>query len=210
MLKKYKHISFDLDGTLVHTILEYRHKIVPIVVNKLGGNIKEYSSIDRFWFESGRDQIIKNEFNLEPQIFWELFRKIDTPIERSRHTTAYSDAEEAIKKLKADNKVISIITGAPHWIAEMEIKKLNDIRYDFYLSIFDSNFKEKPDPKSLFYVLKKLSLEPRDTLYVGNSNEDAYYAKNANVDFLYLERKEHEFDLSDYSIGKIQTLTEIV
>jgi phosphoglycolate phosphatase len=209
MINKYKHISFDLDGTLVHTVPEYRHRIVPVVVEKLGGKIKEIRSIDRFWFESGRDRIIKTEFNLEPNMFWSLFRKMDTPSHRSKHTTAYSDAERAIKKLKKQKKIISIITGAPRWIAEMEIGKLNDIGHDFYLSILDSGFKPKPDPSSFQHALNELSIRPHETLYIGNSNEDAYYAKNAGVDFLYLERKEHEFDLDDYSIGKIHTLDKL-
>jgi HAD superfamily hydrolase (TIGR01549 family) len=209
MIKKYKHISFDLDGTLVHTVPEYRHRIIPLVVNKLGGNIKEIHSIDKFWFESGRDQIIKNEFCLKPDIFWSLFREMDTPFERSEHTTAYPDAENAIKKLKKERKIISIITGAPHWIAEMEIRKLNDIGHDFYLSIHGGGFKPKPNPSSFRHALNELSLKPEETLYIGNSSEDAYYAKNAGVDFLYLERKEHEFDLRDYSIGTIHSLSEI-
>ena len=55
MLKKYKHIAFDLDGTLVHTVPEYRYKIVPEVVSQLGGTIDSVHSIDKFWFEGGRD-----------------------------------------------------------------------------------------------------------------------------------------------------------
>ncbi len=116
MLEKYKHISFDLDGTLVHTMPEYRHKIVPEVVKELGGVIQNKFSIDKFWFESGRD--------------------------------------------------------------EMEIQK-------------------------------KLTIQPNETVYVGNSNEDAYFAKNAGVDFIYLERKEHQFDLRDYAIATIHSLSEL-
>jgi phosphoglycolate phosphatase len=210
MLKKYKHISFDLDGTLVHTVPEYRRRIVPIVVNKLGGRINEPNIIDRFWFESGRDKLIRSEFKLDPHEFWDLFRKIDTPDERSKHTSAYPDAEEAIKKIKKKNKIVSIITGAPHWIAEMEIKKLNDIEHNLYLSIHGSGFKPKPDPLSFQHALDKLSAKPEETLYIGNSSEDAHYAKNTGVDFLYLERKEHKFDLREYSIGTIYSLSEIV
>jgi hypothetical protein len=124
--------------------------IVPDIVKTLNGTIREPHSVDKFWFESGRDKIIKEEFNLEPDVFWELFRKTDTPKKRSVHTDAYSDAERNIKRLKNENKIISIVTGAPHWIAEMEIGKLNDIEYDFYLSITDSNFKEKPNSESFF------------------------------------------------------------
>jgi len=209
MLDSYKHVSFDLDGTLVHTIPEYRHEIVPLVVKELGGAIGEKHSIDRFWFESNRDQIIRNDFGIEPSQFWALFRKVDSAEKRSAHTRAYDDAERTLRKLKQQNKIISIITGAPHHIAKMEIEKLNGAPYDFCLPIIDNSFTEKPDPKSFHYVLQKLSVGPNETVYIGNSNEDAYYAKNAGVDFVYLERREHQFNLKDYSIATIHSLDEI-
>lgn len=209
MLDSYKHIAFDLDGTLVHTVPEYRHKVIPQVVSALGGKIKQKHSINKFWFEAGRDAIIKNEFALKPEEFWKLFRKIDSPENRSANTWAYQDAEPALRSIKKQGKIISIITGAPHWIAQMEIKKLNGAPHDFYLSIADSEFVEKPDPKSFLFALKKLNITPQETLYIGNSNEDAHFAKNAGVDFLYLERKEHQFDLKDYAIGTIHSLDEL-
>lgn len=208
-LDRYRHLSFDLDGTLVHTIPEYRHKIVPKVVRDLGGTIRDGHSVDRFWFESGRDVIIRNDFGLEPTRFWSLFRSSDSLEERSAHTRAYEDAERTLRRLKEINKVISIITGAPHRIAQMEIEKLNRAPYDFYLSITDSEFSEKPGPKSFHYALEKLAVRPDETLYIGNSNEDAYYAKNAGVDFVYLERKEHRFDLRDYAVATIHSLDEL-
>lgn len=208
-LDKYRHIAFDLDGTLVHTVPEYRHRVVPMVVSALGGTVRDTRAVDRFWFESGRDEIIKNEFGLAPAAFWTLFRATDSAAERTLATVAYADAERALRRLKEMDKVISIITGAPHWIARMEIAKLNGAPHDFYLSITSSKFSEKPNPTSLYYALGELAVEPRETLYIGNSNEDAYYAKNAGVDFMYLERKEHQFDLKDYAVSTIRSLDEL-
>jgi len=209
MLSPYKHISFDLDGTLVHTVPEYRYKIVPMVVKELGGEINDRHHIDKFWFEAGRDEVIKNHFGLEPSAFWTLFRKTDSADKRSSHTHAYDDSERTLRKLKEMGKIISIITGAPHYLAQIEISKLNGAPHDFYLSITDSEFIEKPDPKSLIFSLEKLKMSPKETIYIGNSNEDAYFAKNAGVDFIYLERKEHQFDLKDYSIATIHSLDEL-
>ena len=209
MLSPYKHISFDLDGTLVHTVPEYRYEIVPRVVKELGGKIDDKRHIDKFWFESGRDEVIKNHFGLEPAAFWALFRKTDSADKRSPHTRAYDDAERTFRKLKSVGKIVSIITGAPHYLAQMEISKLNDAPYDFYLSVTDSEFIEKPNPESLLFVIEKLKFEPKETVYIGNSNEDAYFAKNAGVDFIYLERREHEFDLKDYSLATIHSLDEM-
>lgn len=209
MLNKYRHISFDLDGALVHTFPEYRYEIVPMVVEKLGGTIKDKHSIDRFWFESGRDEVIRNDFGLEPSRFWPFFREADSPEKRSSYIRAYDDAERTLRRLKQMNKIVSIITGAPHHIAQMEIEKLNGAPHDFYFSITDSEFTEKPNPKSFHYVLENLIVKPDETIYIGNSNEDAYYAKNAGVDFIHLDRKEHQFDLRDYVIATIHSLDEL-
>ena len=209
LLQQYKHISFDLDGTLVHTVAEYRHKVVPLVVEELGGAVKDPFYVDRFWFESGRDAIIREGFQVEPNAFWKLFRIKDTIQGRSDHTKAYPDAEPTVQRLNEENKLVSIVTGAPHWIAQMEIKKLNGVKYHYHLSIHDGGFKEKPDPKSLLFTLDKLNVLPKDTLYIGNSNEDAFFAKNAGVDFVYLERKEHPFDLKKYTLATIHSLDEL-
>lgn len=209
MLKKYKHIAFDLDGTLVHTTSEYRHQIIPIAVNQLGGKILNEHSIDRFWFESGRNKIIRDEFNIDPKLFWDLFRQIDSPENRSLHTYAYTDSGSCFERLRKMGKIISIITGAPHWIASMEIEKLNGAPHDFYFSINQSDFDDKPSPESLYYVLRQLNVKASDTVYIGNSNEDANFAKNADIDFIYLNRSEYRLNLTDYPIATINNLERL-
>lgn len=209
MLEKYTHISFDLDGTLVHTLPEYRQKIVRAVAAELGKNSIASDAIDRFWYESGRDAIIQNELGVDPASFWRLFHAKDTSEARSPHTRAYEDAEPCIRRLKESGKIISIITGAPQWIAEMEIKKLNNAQLDMYFSIHAHNLPPKPDPRSFFWVLENLQIPPAETLYIGNSNEDAYFAKNAGVDFIYLERKQHQFDSLERAIATIHSLEDL-
>ncbi len=209
MIKKYKHISFDLDGTLVGTVREYRHFVVPKVVEELGGIINNPFHIDRFWFEKNRNLIIQENFGVDPEKFWKIWRGVDTPELRSQNTAPYRDTESSLKKLKEMGKKISIITGAQKNIADMEIKKINGARYDYCLSIFENNFKEKPAPESFHFVMKKLKIKPIETLYVGNSNEDAFYAQKAGVDFIHIDRKEHPFKLEKYAIRVINSLEEL-
>lgn len=209
MLSKYKHISFDLDGTLVHTVPEYRYKLVPQVINQLGGTVPDNHIVDRFWFEAGRDDLIKKEFRLNPEDFWKLFVASESLDERAAHTRVYDDVEQVLHKIKQLDKTISVITGAPHKIAELEVAKMNGAPCDFYMSIYNAGFDRKPDPASFHFVLEKLNFAPHETVYIGNSNEDAYFAKNAGVDFIYLERKEHDFDLEDYSVAIIHSLEEL-
>lgn len=209
LIERYKHISFDLDGTLVHTVPEYRHALVSRVVQQLG-SISSPRDIDRFWFEPNRDGTIKSRFGLEPAVFWDLFGAEDTAEKRSLHTRAYGEAEETMRKIRKSDKTISIITGAPHWIAMMEMEKLNGAPVDFYCSTHDKKFPDKPDPASFFFVLAQTNMKPSETLYIGNSSEDAGLAKNAGVDFVYLERKEHDFEMKEYAIATIHSLEELV
>jgi HAD superfamily hydrolase (TIGR01549 family) len=209
MISKYSHISFDLDGTLVSTLPEYRYRIVPYVVTTLGGTVDDSNLVDKFWFGSNRNELILKDFNLEPDKFWKLFRKIDSAEERAASTEAFSDVTEALKKLKGMDKVISIVTGAPKHIAELEIKKLYDCPFDYHYSIEYEKFGEKPNPESLNFVLEELNLLARDTVYIGNSIEDAMYAKNAGVDFIHIERNEHPYDLKEHAIGVINSLEDL-
>jgi len=209
MLSNYKHISFDLDGTLIHTLPEYRQKIVPSVISELQGVINDQRHIDKFWFETNRDQTIKKCFNIDPELFWELFRKLDTEEKRSEHTVAYHDVEETLKKLKQMGKIISIVTGAPQKIAEIEIAKINPDCYDFIFSVRDSEYNEKPAPESLHFVLNKLAMQPQETIYIGNGDEDCYFAKNAGVDFIRIDRGEYDYDFGDGPIKTIKSLNEL-
>lgn len=209
MIQKYKHISFDLDGTLVETVREHRCFIVPKIVDELGGAIDDYLHIDEFWFKRDRNSTIKEKFRVDPEKFWKIWREMDTPDFRSKNTKPYKDTEYSLKKLKGMGKIISIITGSQKNIADMEIKKINGIQLDYFLSIFDNKFKEKPDPKSFHFVLNKLKIRPKETLYIGNSDEDALYAKKAGVDFIHIDRKEYPFDLEKYATRTIKSLEEL-
>lgn len=208
-LRKYTHFSFDLDGTLVHTVPEYRYAVVPEAAKRAGGVAYDTKIIDKFWFESGRDRILAEEFGIDPETFWSHFRTIDTPEYRSEHTRAYEDSEPTLQLLQTLGKTISIITGAPERIATMEIKKLRNVKIDHFTSLAWSNFSHKPHPGGLTHTLTQVKKTPNETLYIGNSNEDAEFAKNAGVDFVYIERKEHSFSFGNSILGTIHSLSDL-
>lgn len=211
-LTKYKHFSFDLDGTLVRTTAEYRYKLVPEVIEKAGGRASSKHHIDRFWFETGRDLVIQEHFGLNPEVFWNHYRATEDMNVRNNFTEPYHDAERFLRRLSEMNKKVSIITGAPRAIAEMEIKKLNGapIHHFLHLKWDGSKFEKKPDPGGLLHVMTELGFTPDETLYIGNSNEDALFAKNAGVDFIYLDHKEYPFDMHEHALASIESLDELI
>lgn len=82
-------------------------------------------------------------------------------------------------------------------------------RDDFGFLLGRSEFSEKPAPESFHHVLSKVQARPEHTLYIGNSNEDAYFAKNAGVDFFYIERNEHVFAEKSWAVNVLHSLEDL-
>lgn len=207
LINKYQLIIFDLDGTLVHTTAEYRYYIVPKVLKKLGINKTSLNLIDKFWFDGDRDKTIQDNFKCDKDLFWKVFRKEDNFEQRAKYTHAYDDVEESVKKLKKLNKLLAITTGAPKWIAKIETNLIPKNNFAKITSITSTRYKAKPHPESLLGCLKFCNTKANKAVYIGNSREDSQYAKAAGVDFIYLERREHNF--SGEFITTINTLTEL-
>lgn len=210
MIDHYKHISFDLDGTLVHTAAVYRHEIIPPLIERLGGTLRSRDAINRFWFEGNRAAIIQEEFGLDPKTFWSAFHEIDVPEARGAHTNAYEDSHRVLGALKELGKTVSIITGASTPLAEIEINKLPREHVDFYTTTWSAGFPHKPEPDSMIHTLEKLGMRPEETIYIGNSDEDAAFAKRAGVDFILIDRSEHVMPPMDPHPKTIASLLELL
>ena len=209
MIERYRHISFDLDGTLVETAAAYRYKIVPRIIREIGGPEPTQTSIDKFWFGSNRDVMITQEFGVAPEKFWERFAMHDSTEERMAHTQAFQDAETTIRRLKELGKMVTVITGSPEWIAKMEIDKLNGAPIDHVFAIHGSQCPRKPAPDSMHVVLKQIESVPQETLYIGNALEDAHFAKNAGCDFYRVDRGDYaepEFIASFPALASLEDL----
>ncbi|MDP3995243.1 MAG: HAD family hydrolase [bacterium] len=211
LLDNYTHISFDLDGTLVHTVPEYRFDVVPRTIRELGGHVpQDEAIIDQFWFTSGRDEVIAEHFGIEPEVFWDHFHSIDDAKTRAEYTSPYDDVAPVLRALKKSGKTISLITDAPDFIADLEIAHLPPNMFDCYISNASHGFTQKPDPESMAHALKQISATPSETVYIGNSMGDAVFAKNAGVDFIFADRKEHASDAHLHARHHIHSLADLL
>jgi phosphoglycolate phosphatase-like HAD superfamily hydrolase len=210
LINKYTLIVFDLDGTLVHTTSEYRYYIVPKVLEKMGQDTSKITprEIDKFWFDGKREETIKKQFKVDPYKFWKLFHAYDKPVERKRYTRAYDDVIPALSTLKKQGKLLAVTTGAPRRIAKMEIGFLPGHYFDKIISVTSSRYKNKPHPESLFACVKYCKNNISESVYIGNSNEDSIYASAAGVDFIYMERQEHDFE--GRAVATIHSLLQLV
>ena len=191
---KYTSFIFDLDGTLIRTNPEYRHLVVGKVLKELGVSGSK-RDIDRFWFEGERSSFIRERFGVKPKAFWDLYNKYESVELRRKYVSPYSDID-VLERIKENGYRTGIVTGAPPEIAEMEIKLLGPENFDVVvITTVSDNVKSKPHPHGIELCLKSLSTTKKETIYIGNSDEDVLAAKRAGVLDIFINRSEHPFDL---------------
>lgn len=203
----YKAVIFDLDGTLVHTMPEYRYKIVGQTLDELRiKSCKEH--IDQFWFGKNRDQIISDYFGLESDIFWEVYGRYDQIDLRKEFSEAYGDVD-FIDELKQTGYKVGIVTGVPYPIMNLEVGMLGSHKFDaIVIAQISNGIKPKPDPQGLYVCLNQLNVKANEAIYIGNGAEDVEAAQNAGMFDVLLDRKEYSFPGLNPSL-KIDSLYEL-
>lgn len=99
----------------------------------------------------------------------------------STHTTLYPGAMEAIAILKSHGHAIGICTNKPEALAEQLMADLG-VRDQFGSLVgADTLAVRKPDPEPLFEATRRLGVDPRACLLVGDSDTDRNTARAAGV-----------------------------
>jgi len=186
---------------------EYRYKI-------LGDTLKELNSkgtkkqIDRFWFESNRNYLIKNEFKAEPGKFWDIFESYNTVELRKQFTNVYEDVA-FLDELKEKEIKLAVVTGSPSHITDFEISLIGKEKFDaIVMAHVQHGIRPKPHPHGILECLKLLKAKSYEAFFVGNSDEDTDSAKHAGVFDIFIDRGEYPFPHIKPSL-RINTLYDL-
>ena len=197
-----KLIVFDLDGTLLNTLLDLTEAVnhalalfnYPLRTDEqirkaIGDGVKML--IQRS-VPDGENNPNKEEVLKEFRKYYQAHYNV--------HTKRYDGMLEALNELKALGFTLAVVTNKIDPISK-------DLMNYYYKGIFSyvlgdtPMFERKPNPKGLEFVINKLGFTKEETAYVGDTNVDYQLAKNAKVDILlvtYGFRSEEE--LKSYGI----------
>ncbi|MBI2579919.1 MAG: HAD family hydrolase [Candidatus Aenigmarchaeota archaeon] len=203
----YKAVLFDLDGTLVHTPFDYVSRVVGRALADLNLSSGE-GGIRRFWYEPFRERTIREVFGTEPEIFWPVMNRHDTPESRMSAARPYGDAD-FVAELKETGYRTGIVTGARRGIIRCEVEMIGPGNFDVVIRAQKSSGMEpKPHPEGILRCLGELQVSPGEAMYVGNGPEDIEAAKAAGVLDVHMDRNEHPLNGMEPSVS-ISSLYEL-
>lgn len=208
-----KLIIFDLDGTLVNTVVDlnaginyalekngYPTQPVEHTAHAIGNGIAITiaRSLPEDASEEVKTQVLK--------YFREYYK--DHYLDNS---TIYPGMTNVLTLLKENGHKLAVATNKLDQIAREMINTLYPNIFD-YIQGDISEFPKKPDPFLLRTVIQHFGIDRSDVVYVGDSEVDVLTAKNANVRLILVDYGFHRSNdfLYDYSGIHIKSPNELL
>lgn len=179
-LKNIRHISFDLDGTLVNsfdTILNTTLKTLEEL------NISNSVSVAELRIRIGHH-------------FSDIFRDLKIDVTDIEHFIAiykknyfdfisqselYPGVKETLNNLKEKGLLISLLTTKAQDQAEKILEYFNLSDYFDYIMGRRAGIPVKPNPEPLLEICSALNVKPDETLITGDTELDIACGKNAGA-----------------------------
>ena len=187
---KLKGVLFDLDGTIVELNLNFDRLREEL-------NIKERFILEAIYRLNGDDK--RKALN----------RLKEIEIESATNSVLMPGVKDVFEFLK-DNKIkTGIVTRNCREAVDIILQKHG---LDVGCVITREDAPPKPSPEPIRFALKKLSLAPQNSIYVGDFLFDILAGKNAGVKtVLILNERNREFkELADISVHSMEELIGVI
>ncbi|MCW3126989.1 MAG: Haloacid dehalogenase domain protein hydrolase [Bacteroidetes bacterium] len=190
-LSSYDFIIFDLDGTLYDEAL-YLYAAYRSIAQKLaatyGLNTGDIESTLIRGFESeGRNGL----FNKLCQAYDIPQSAIAGMLQQMRafeisDIALYDKMKDLIRELVTAGKKLFIITNGNPAQQANKIKAIDWQGLDDHIEvIFANTIAPKPDRAAFDHLVEKFGLVPSKTVFIGDTESDEEFARNAGIDFVH-------------------------
>jgi len=181
---KFKSAIFDLDGTLLDTIIDLSNSM-NAVLKKHGYMLHDYKSY-KIFIGKGIKNLVKKALPSE-NINNEKLNKYLSEMEDEyskrcfENTIPYPGIIELLNHMQNSSITISVYSNkADNFTKKMVKKYFPSINYAFIIGARE-NFKLKPDPSVPKEISESLGIKPEDFMYIGDSEIDMQTAVNSGM-----------------------------
>ena len=130
-------------------------------------------------------------------------------------TVLFDNVKDTIDNLREQGFYMAIASSKPKRILDKMVSHFNLEGFQYILGTEESNFKHKPNPEIINYIMKKLNVQKEDAVIIGDSKSDILTGKNAKIDTIAVT---YGYDTTEnllkaeptYIIDKFEKLLEII
>ncbi len=184
-MQNKKIIIFDMDGTLLDSSAS---------ITKSINHVRETLGLPSFSIEKIVNLINEPDLNL-PQLFYENkkpYRECKSIFEKHYYKNCIIDMNiyDGIKDLLGylkEKYLLCIVTNAYSLYCEKMLKHLDIYQYFTIILGADDVNRAKPDPFMINSIIKKLNIQKKYAVMIGDSIKDEQAAQNANIRYIYVD-----------------------
>lgn len=204
----YKHIIWDFDGTLFDTY-PVMAKAAIDVLEKHGiyESYDKIMSLMRISFTNLFDYFNETYYISDKLISDFLDYKKEAEADTIRPFPYITDI---CKRIWEDKRFNHLYTHRGK--SSIEYLKKHGM-YDYFSGLItrEDNFKRKPDPEALLWLLVEYKIDKSEALMIGDRDIDILAAKNAGIDGCYYKDYPlHDFNLAKYKITELNQLYDLL
>ena len=176
----YKHIVFDVDGTLIDTEYAVLHSLKDLLKEEYNRDYK----IEELEFALG----ITGEAAIKQLEISDIERTVDLwndKLNKYKESVCVFNGIEELLKVLSQNHKLGIVTSKTKEEFEEEVTHFGLNKYFGVIICVDDTEKHKPNPKPLLKYMELANAKNKETIYIGDSIYDMQCAKASKVDFAF-------------------------
>lgn len=179
-------IVFDLDGTLIETVLD----LVPALNHTIASQGLEPVTVDQIRpiVSAGSKAMIRQAYKLQDleitdelcdQLFDQFISRYEANI--SNHSVFYDGCLSAMETLASNGFILAVCTNKYEVMAKKLLSGMGSIEKFASISGGDTFEFRKPDPRHILETIAAAGGNPKHAIMIGDSYNDIEAAKRANV-----------------------------
>lgn len=185
MTKKYELLVFDMDGTILNTLVDIMDA-VNYSLSNMGFSERSYEQVRSYVGNGARVLMTKalgdnaTKEMIEKGV--EYFRSYYN-VHCKDKTAPYDGIMDLLHKVKDLGYKLAVVSNKPDDAVKILVDKYFDNVFDFSLGE-RADIEKKPAPDMVNLCLKELNVDRNKAIYIGDSDVDYNTAKNSGLDVI--------------------------
>lgn len=177
----YKHIVFDVDGTLIDTEFAVLHSLQDILKDVLGQkfSLKELEFTLGITGENALKQLKVTDIQKTLELWNEKLELYKDKV------VVFEGIKDLLQTLTKREYQLGIVTSKTRNEYKVEVTPFELDKYFDIIICADDTSNHKPNPEPLLKYLELSQVDLKEIIYIGDSVYDYECATSANIDFAF-------------------------